>query len=1297
MSRMVEDRSADEDFRANHGAVYDQLITVMRQSELTRGAHLKRVGVVLSLRIGKKARLLATKQYISGQMVWVLLELLPNHEYAKAHFLKPGVKQRFFEANADRLTALVLSGDESRVLSIADEAAAGAGAGAGAGACAEPVEVLLYNRELIHLTDTQDECLQRLIQGLSHEQFIGLVAGEPGSGKTLLAKQVIEELLASAAAAPPSVFYIAESEKLRAEMAKQCGLAAAAVQFCGYRDMLAQAGVLLDELEPVGDDQLHQTFAVAQDKAQQALGLAEKSGGMNEAEQAMLLAMTTMSFEQFRQECMVMAGITDQNEKGLKQYQGIGGSHSLLHGNPQLQQYVWTVFQQFMSDLKAHKQYHLKLSRFDVAKLAGNPVLVVDEALDLSRVQLQTLVAMGARTTLLGDYNQDLTHTSHSMEFISQLIRESGVAHTYIGKLTHTYRCATNIARIASQLLRFKQLVISHGSDLVNTVVESALDMTGTVSVVTPRHMGDVEALCNNIHTAVICHDGNKVFAKNDLKTDLLFTVNEIKGLGYNRVVIYDLVSEATAKRLLQIIGGGKKKRNEIRVEDKALITDLNNLFTAVSRAELELIVVNKSSHPAVNQFLDTLLAGVVITPINKVADAVGPSTREEWLQEASRLRREGKLTQAASIEQKYMPVMLDRPAVSEPLHASAVESKREARLRSLAVSQTDVVVAGKGGRQRRKKNKGRRKIVAAPVTPALSVPDKPTAVVAEAATQVKSTDGEFVVSFKVGKKGNRAVCHIDFSVMLTSQQIKLLTNKKVRREVYNKIGINHLRALLLAPVTPTGFNANAYCDFIQSFFAGQSSITAEYLAFAGNEGVLQPVADAAKRIQKSVALQLAHCDIKTRFILVANFLPLMLQIARYNNHLALVVIQHMRLLAADPRGTSSLTRLRIYMLQAPNICLAILDFAAANTLMSREIAALLKQNDMSVEKTKTSILHHICMDGKEPLIAVKLFGLAKNCSYIRDALLEGLWSSDIDLGATAFECLVSSNSQAVLTLCYIAESDDAMMERIIACLDRMWSPSVESASSVAVSIFNAILARCPQAFDRLCMLAISRDQLADKIITLLRNQVFFGELLVARSGVLARLLPLAIMHPEASAVLVQYMNHVDIFSYRSAVAHATDGKPMPFMVMLVIYKQYELSYAAVVELVKHCGGDVVSQFVQLMLMEIGAGNTCLHAVAVNYPEILMTLCQYMLDDARWRGLLPALYKKNDSGVAPLERLPDEQISTLRESLRALQAGDTAGVARDSLSLFSSRPRDEGAGRTDAVDVLDEWLPPGLA
>ncbi|MDF1796088.1 MAG: AAA family ATPase [Coxiellaceae bacterium] len=645
-ARVLEKLNGRKCTDANRKA-YSELIEKIIDSRLGHGANQERIDDVLSLRLGKKARLLAVKREVEGKQVWLLLEILPNHKYKKAYFRKLGKLTAYLDSNEDRITALALTDNPDNIIFNMDEGVDDLVADVDDDEADEikPQEVIIYNKQIIHLTDEQDECLAKIVEGLNTDEFLALVAGTPGSGKTLLAKEIIDQVFESSDGVA-NIFYVAESENLRREMAEQCGtIARDKLGFCDYQQMLIHAGLPLSEYAEVGDKHLEAFFNDAKDATKRRF----KTDG-NKADDDLI----NMTFSQFRQECLVIAGIKSQDESGLEEYKSMGGSHSLFNGNDDLQLQLWNLCQGYLESLKSENKYHTKLTRFDLEKLDGNPVLVVDEALDLTRVQLQNLVAMGFKVVFLGDYNQDLEHTSHSMEYIRRLIATSGIANTYLGKLSQTHRCTKFIANVASNLLAIKKRVTLHGSDFADTDIKSALDKDGIISIATTKDTERLKALCDNVDTAVICMEDDKADTARVLAANLVFSVNEIKGLGYKRVILKDLVTKQTAQRLLALLSGRKNTRDHITAADRLLITDLNNLFTAVSRAQVELIFMNTETHPAINELMDRLTDGAVCTPLREIGSDKAPSTPEQWRVQFDFLLSQGMNAQAAAILERF-------------------------------------------------------------------------------------------------------------------------------------------------------------------------------------------------------------------------------------------------------------------------------------------------------------------------------------------------------------------------------------------------------------------------------------------------------------------------------------------------------------------------------------------------------------------------------------------------------------------------------------------------------------------
>jgi ankyrin repeat protein len=660
---------ASADFTTRHKRAYDKFLAQLAASSFTRGANLKRLsGELLRFKISRTARVLAVRRTIGRQTVWILTDLLLNHEYGK----------RVDCFNFGRVDEVVAQ------YHLAKAGSGGGGGGGGGGAVSaaaampsvssggekllEPVDVSFYNQHIIARTAEQRDCLQSLRSGLKGEAFTALVSGSPGAGKSSLAAALIDAL-----AGKQKIIYVAESSHLREEMRRnweQSALLEAGevdgdvITFTDYESLLRQVGVLGEGCTLVDEYDLQGYFDVAVDKA-----LGEQ-----------------VSFHQFQQECSVM---TDS----LEAYLALGQNHSLFSGKIALQEKLWALFVGYQEQCRENARIHLGLHYFEqaIAEEAGDVVYVVDEAMDLTRFQLKTLIHLFSKLILMGDFNQALNDSANSMEYVGPLVA-SKASHNIIC-LVGTHRCPGNVVSVANQLLRLTKMGLRH-SALVDRQVKSYLDSLGVVG----SHQGlksGTESWYQSTGTAVICHPSRIAEVRGKLGTPLVFSIKQIKGLSYKRVIVYDMLAPSVAgankkvAKLMQLAKGERLTRETVTPDIIELTKEIHGLYTAVMRAE-EVLVFMQSTKvaPVVNEFIDWLSQRLV-APQRKIEQRVATSTQDDWKKEADRLRELGQASQAAAIQkEKGLP--------EEPQAAAEAAAKRKPDLKVTFTTRVQVRVKKK-------------------------------------------------------------------------------------------------------------------------------------------------------------------------------------------------------------------------------------------------------------------------------------------------------------------------------------------------------------------------------------------------------------------------------------------------------------------------------------------------------------------------------------------------------------------------------------------------------------------------
>ncbi|MDF1685139.1 MAG: DEAD/DEAH box helicase family protein, partial [Legionellaceae bacterium] len=608
---------------------------------------------IYSLRLNSCDRVIAIDRENKGKPYTILLSM-GKHDgagaYGSKYLKRKDALTNFLTKYQPQIDSLVAESTESTIVALKDPRAmlseapeyvdptadGIAGAGLPVAEASEATEKWRYNKRSITPTATQQECLDRLLQGLKSDgPFAALVAGAPGAGKTLLAFQLLEQLL-------NKVWYITESDTLRTTIeefwqASPCYQEQKyKVDFLNYRDIALRVDSTLIDLNAVDDSDINIFFERAKTRHVQHSILKE------------------VTMEQFRQECYVMASCDS-----LEAYQSMGRKHSQFHAAPlELKSLLWALYESYSKGLVDTSKYHPKLRRLapeEASTVCEDVIIIVDEACDLSLVQLQNLTRLGAKIVYFGDHNQDAIFNSNLISYIDQQIGISykGSDQRYVTLLDVSYRCSPEVATVASNALALtNRLQKQHLSGLVQTSISSGLDVTGNIRCVKSIEAEITGAFRESANTAIIYMDGDdaaKVDAEGIFGENSTYSISEIKGLEFKRIILWNVISNATASGIDKQLKLSKKKpKSELSID--TLAKQLKFLFIAITRAEVELVIRQSSlNHPSVNAVYSNITSGIAASQYYLDLEDPDMSNEEQWLNLADKLYKTAEHINRAS------------------------------------------------------------------------------------------------------------------------------------------------------------------------------------------------------------------------------------------------------------------------------------------------------------------------------------------------------------------------------------------------------------------------------------------------------------------------------------------------------------------------------------------------------------------------------------------------------------------------------------------------------------------------
>ncbi len=604
---------------SNHGAAYARVRAALSAGDfraadarkLTGSHHAK----LYRAKLNDSDRLLFSLLRHQGETCVVMLEVVVNHAYERSRFLRGQ------------------SVDESRLLPASAPVAC-------SDIDAHPLRYLdahrsqlLYLDKPLSLDDTQD-AIYRTAAPL-------IVVGGAGSGKTALTLEKLK-------CVEGDVLYVTLSAWL-ARSARELYCAhgfeheAQDASFLSYRELLECIRI------PAGREAGWREFAAWFERQRQVFkGL--------QAHQV---------FEEFRG---VIAAQPD-GVLGCDQYVALGVRQSIFTHSER--QRVYDLFERYRRWLRdegwfdpcliAHEWRTIASPRFDF--------IVIDEIQDLTPAQLTVPLRMlrhSDQFLLCGDSNQIVHPNFFSWGRIKSLFwqdqRQAVTQNLHV--LRNNFRNGASVTAVANRLLRIKQARFGSIDRESNHLVQAVGEVEGSITLLADK--GDAtrtldEQTRRSASVAVIVlHDEDKAEARRHFQTPLVFSIQESKGLEYETVILYRLISgrrpeyaEVASGVVDENLQGEEiAYRRAVDKSDKSLEIYkfyVNALYVALTRAVRNVYWVEADVEHPLLRLLKLQAARTDVKVETRAA------TSEEWQMEARRLELQGKQEQADAVRARVL------------------------------------------------------------------------------------------------------------------------------------------------------------------------------------------------------------------------------------------------------------------------------------------------------------------------------------------------------------------------------------------------------------------------------------------------------------------------------------------------------------------------------------------------------------------------------------------------------------------------------------------------------------------
>jgi hypothetical protein len=269
---------------------------------------------------------------------------------------------------------------------------------------------------------------------------------------------------------------------------------------------------------------------------------------------------------------------------------------------------------------------------------------------------------------LCGDANQIVHPNFFAWSKVKSLFycQEEAALCAPIHLLEVNYRSSRAICEIANALLKIKNARFGSVDRESTALVRAASPSPGKIVGLRKKEPVlrelDKRTRGSAMVAVIVLSDAQKAEARQRFSTPLVFSVAEAKGLEYDAVILYDLISSERA-RFREITEGITRQALDVeslvysRAKDKGDKSlevykfFVNSLYVALTRAvETVYLVESDSDHPLLG-LLD-VLCGEDVTMVSARA-----SSLEDWQKEARRLDLQGKQEQADAIRKNILRV----------------------------------------------------------------------------------------------------------------------------------------------------------------------------------------------------------------------------------------------------------------------------------------------------------------------------------------------------------------------------------------------------------------------------------------------------------------------------------------------------------------------------------------------------------------------------------------------------------------------------------------------------------------
>jgi hypothetical protein len=331
---------------------------------------------------------------------------------------------------------------------------------------------------------------------------------------------------------------------------------------------------------------------------------------------------------------------------------------------------LFSLYNDYKSYLHQNNKVDLALYKMQTTEnLEGSPLLILDESQTYTHCQLLNMQKIFKKNAVyLGDSNQSMMSAVSYSDYLKTLYynKNSKTEYLNVKEWSYSYRCPEMIVGFADEIKDLKKSIFSiKNSALLGTIGNTK---TGGVYTLNKEEQESIFKV-RSVNLAYVVFTKKEKEALKKQNIHHIFLPEEILGLEYKHIILYNIFDIEGLKDLVKYDDDKLQKKSSETAGSNEQILLLNKLFVAITRTTNNIYIIE----PNIDQTrVSPLLQHLKITEKDAVSrrtqtldiKAITNSTNVEWFEEAISLFKQGKEDQAQQII-KYLESKLESDKIS--------------------------------------------------------------------------------------------------------------------------------------------------------------------------------------------------------------------------------------------------------------------------------------------------------------------------------------------------------------------------------------------------------------------------------------------------------------------------------------------------------------------------------------------------------------------------------------------------------------------------------------------------------